>query len=327
MCGRTACTLAPDALQKACRYCCKRSGAYREPKWAGGNDGEGDKSNYYPSYNVCPQNRTPVLVKGNSDDVDRILQTMKWGLIPSWHRGDPSTFGYNMSNARLDTLLEKASFKKPMVNGQRCVVLADGFFEWKSVPGSKKQPYFVYFKDGGDVEGKDGDVKLEGKGITSRLLTMAGLFDVWTSSSTDDTTPLYSYTIITVDASPSIKWLHHRMPAILDGEEAVSRWLDYGEYNTEKALSMLTPVDSLSWHPVSTVVNDARNKREDCVKKIDLNSPKPKQETVLTQWLKKSSSKRPPPHPSPLETAPCKSEHNAPPGDDDDEEPLAKKQK
>jgi putative SOS response-associated peptidase YedK len=137
----------------------------------GGNDGTGDKSTYYPSYNVCPQNRTPVLVNAVTENGQRALQVMKWGLIPSWHKGDSNSFAYNMSNARLDTLQEKASFRTPLNKGQRCVVLADGFFEWQSTPEGKR-PYFVYFKPSkGGNEFEEPYVKK----ITPRLLTMAGI--------------------------------------------------------------------------------------------------------------------------------------------------------
>ena len=114
-------------------------------------------------------------MNAESGDGERALQTMKWGLIPSWHKGDPSSFAYNMSNARLDTLQEKASFRTPLKKGQRCVILADGFFEWQSTPGGKKQPYFVYFKESTDGKpGQEDSEKSEVKGITPRLLTMAG---------------------------------------------------------------------------------------------------------------------------------------------------------
>lgn len=129
-----------------------------------------DRKLYRKSIILNMSSFSPVLTKSGDE---RALQTMKWGLLPSWHRGVPSSFTYNMSNARLDTLLEKASFKTPLKKGQRCVILADGFFEWQSVSGQKKQPYFVHFKES-DVKVEEGDGEPEYKGITSRLLTMAG---------------------------------------------------------------------------------------------------------------------------------------------------------
>jgi hypothetical protein len=136
--------------------------------------------------------------------------------------------------------------------------------------------------------------------------------------------PLYSYTIVTVDAAPCLKWLHHRMPAILDGEDAVSQWLDCGTYNAEKALLMLRPVENLTWHPVSSVVNNSRNKSEECVKQVDLSNPKAKRDTGLTKWLKKSPTKQ---EDNQSVTTNSESyEHNAPPPDEDeDEEPPAKR--
>lgn len=318
MCGRTACTLACDEFPKACRYKGK-DGKTLEPQWRDSYKGSGK---YYPSHNISPQSYTPVLVSskhfsGATSEAmpERLLQPMKWGLIPSWHRGDPKEFTYNMSNARSDTLLDKKSFKSSLEKGKRCVVLAEGFFEWETLKGGKKQPYFIYFKplegkteeetvveaaqkERGDMDvciKEEGKVSSEAAGTPGkRLLTMAGLFDHWQApkDSSSEDKDLFSYTIITVDSTDSLKWLHHRMPAILNGEEEVRQWLEFGEVPWKKALNLVTPKDCLQWHPVSTVVNNSRNKSPDCIKPIDLSKQQEKPVAgTLFSYFKKSPKK------------------------------------
>lgn len=310
MCGRTACTLGCDEFPKACRYTGK-DGKTQEPQWR-------DGGKYFPSHNISPQSYTPVLVSsqhfidGTSEALpERILQPMKWGLVPSWHRGDPKEFTYNMSNARSDTLLDKKSFKSPLEKGKRCVVLAEGFFEWQNLKGGKKQPYFIHFKS---MEPKKGEsiiqasqqkefsdsedvyVKKEDSAEarrTKRLLAMAGLFDHWKApkDSSSEDKDLFSYTIITVDSTDTFKWLHHRMPAVLDGEEEIRQWLDYGEVPWKEAMNLVAPKDCLEWYPVSTVVNNSRNKSPDCIKPIDLSKQEKPAAGTLFSYFKRSPTK------------------------------------
>ncbi|XP_065829007.1 abasic site processing protein HMCES-like [Oscarella lobularis] len=309
MCGRTACTLGPEKLCRACRYQNKASGKTIEPRWID----EQSKADYYPSFNVCPQNKTPVLLSGNQvdgvEEGERVLQTMKWGLLPSWHKGHQRSFHFNTINARLDTVMEKATYRNPLKKGRRCVVLADGFYEWQKMDKGKKQPYFLYFKDeqekGGDIVE---EMDAEEKRITSRILTMAGVYDRWTPpKAMESQEPIYSYSIITVEASKSIGWLHDRMPAILDGEDAIEKWLNTGEYDAEAALALLKPTDCLSWHPVAPAVGNVKNKSEECVKRIDLSTPtKPDTKGGLLNWLKPSPKKRHSVEEETNEEPPCK---------------------
>lgn len=293
MCGRTACTLAPDALPKACQYT-GSNGNKIQPRWK-----NNDSSKYSPSYNISPQSHTPVLVSGKHCpttpdkpepcDDERELQVMKWGLVPSWHRGDPETFGYKMNNARIESITEKKSFKGPLQNGRRCVVLAEGFYEWQEGKGSQKQPYFIYFKE--NVKPED-IIDVDGQHGTKPLLTMAGLFDVWKSPSEEE--PLYSYSVITLEAVPPFNTIHHRVPAILKDDEAVGQWLDYENIGYEQALKLLSPnQDCLDWHPVSTAVNNSRYKEPDCIKPLDLSLIEKKAEKrKITNWFQKSPKKR-----------------------------------
>ncbi|KAL8212557.1 UNVERIFIED_CONTAM: hypothetical protein K2H54_050669 [Gekko kuhli] len=268
MCGRTAVSLGADGIRRACAYRDKQ-GRRRHPEWK-----NADK--YSPSYNKCPQSISPVLLsqqhlEKDSSSSERVLVAMRWGLIPAWFKeDDPSKMQYNTSNCRSDTMMEKLSYKRPLLKGKRCVVLADGYYEWQQSNG-QKQPYFIYFPqtmqetfNKSDVEAKDPDGQ--------RLLTMAGIFDSWEPPNGEGA--LYSYTIITVEASKSVSSIHHRMPAILDGDEAVGKWLDFAEIPTQEALKCIHPIENLAFHPVSTVVNNSRNNTPECIVPIQLDFKK-----------------------------------------------------
>lgn len=321
MCGRTACTLAPDEVSRACRYR-DRGGRQRRPRW---RDGDPDK--YRPSYNKSPQSCSPVLLSHRHFDkeapVDEcVLASMRWGLVPSWFREkDPSKMQYSTSNCRSENILEKKTYKDPMTKGQRCVILADGFYEWQKME-KDKQPFFIYFPQTNSGEKKEDQdesttsQKKEGLETDSlpggaspcrpegdedpgewngwRLLTMAGLFDRWTPP--DGGEPLYTYSVITVNASPNLRNIHERMPAVLDGEEEVRRWLDFGEVKSLDALKLLEPKSSLTFHPVSSLVNNSRNNSPECLQPVDPNSKKEPKATasskMMMSWLKSSNTSK-----------------------------------
>ncbi|XP_046505240.1 abasic site processing protein HMCES-like, partial [Equus quagga] len=127
-----------------------------------------------------------------------------------------------------------------------------------------------------------------------RLLTMAGIFDCWEPPEGGD--HLYSYTIITVDACKVLNDIHQRMPAILDGEEAVSKWLDFGEVSTQEALKLIHPTENITFHPVSSVVNSSRNDSVECLAPIDLSVQKELKargcSQKMLQWLATKSPKK-----------------------------------
>ncbi|XP_022055909.2 abasic site processing protein HMCES [Acanthochromis polyacanthus] len=314
MCGRTACTLAPDEVSRASSYR-NRGGQRRQPRW---RDGDADK--YRASYNKSPQSMSPVLLSQRHFDKDApvdecVLASMRWGLIPSWFKeNDPSKMQYSTSNCRSENLLQKKSYKDPLIKGQRCVILADGFYEWQRVEKGK-QPFFIYFPqtEGLSQEKKEDQddpmtsVRNKGNseaacppgeaspGLTEegeapgewtgwRLLTMAGLFDCWTPP--DGGEPLYSYSVVTVNASQNLQNIHHRMPAILDGEEEVRRWLDFGEVKSLDALKLLQSKDILTFHPVSSLVNNSRNNSPECLQPVDLNSKKEPKPTGSSKMMK-----------------------------------------
>ncbi|KAI5607108.1 embryonic stem cell-specific 5-hydroxymethylcytosine-binding protein [Silurus asotus] len=305
MCGRTACTLVPDELRRASRYR-DRSGQQRQPQWRGD-----DADKYQPSYNKSPQSFSPVLLSNRHFNkeaaVDEcVLAAMRWGLVPAWFKeSDPNKMQYSTSNCRGENLLEKKSYKDPLLKGQRCVILADGFYEWRRQQ-KDKQPFFIYFpqnqrdqQDGEDEKKMKNEERSEceekaadGEWTGWRLLTMAGLFDCWTPPGGGEV--LYTYTVITVNASPNLQSIHDRMPAILDGEEEVRRWLDFGEVRSLEALKLLQSKSCLTFHPVSSIVNNSRNNSPECLQPLDpavkkASSQPSASSKMMMSWLKSGS--------------------------------------
>jgi putative SOS response-associated peptidase YedK len=162
-----------------------------------------------PHYNIAPGYNFPIVFDGGGENK---VELMKWGLVPFW--ADDPKIGYRMINARAETLSTKPSFRKPL-KSQRCLVPANGFYEWKKENG--KAPYFIKRKD-------------------NELFAMAGMYDVWQDA---ENKKLKTFTIVTVDANPMIRKIHDRMPAILEKEEEVV-WLD-GKSEISKALNILKP--------------------------------------------------------------------------------------
>ncbi|XP_023973062.1 abasic site processing protein HMCES [Physeter macrocephalus] len=298
MCGRTSCHLPKEVLARACAYR-DRQGQRRLPEWR-------DPDRYCPSYNKSPQSSSPVLlsrlhVEKGADSSERIIAPMRWGLVPSWFKeADPSKLQFHTSNCRSDTIMEKRSFKVPLGKGRRCVVLADGFYEWQRCQGTNKtQPYFIYFpqiktEKSESMGAADGPEDWEKVWDNWRPLTMAGLFDCWEPPEGGDC--LYSYTIITVDSCKGLNDIHHRMPAILDGEEAVSKWLDFGEVSAQEALKLIRPTENITFHPVSSVVNNSRNNTPECLLPVDSLVKKELKASgssqKMLQWLATKSPKK-----------------------------------
>ncbi|NXJ66178.1 HMCES protein, partial [Rostratula benghalensis] len=296
MCGRTACSLGAENLRRACAYR-DSGGRRRQPEWI-------RAERYRPSYNKGPQSSGPVLLsrrhlQQDADSSERVLMDMRWGLIPSWFKNDdPAKMQFNTSNCRSDTMLKKSSYKGALLKGKRCVVLADGFYEWQQQKSGGKQPYFIYFPQTKDAmaEEKEGDEEWRGW----RLLTMAGIFDSWEPPAGGE--PLYTYTIITVDASKDVSFIHHRqvragMPAILDGDEAIRKWLDFAEVPTQEAVKLIQPTENIVFHPVSTFVNNVRNNAPECITPIELGAKKEVKATpsskAMLGWLKTSQEGSP----------------------------------
>ncbi|XP_054713026.1 abasic site processing protein HMCES-like [Uloborus diversus] len=287
MCGRTACTLDKHGIQKAS---CPYSKTKEPPAWIQKYDWQ----NYQPSYNLAPSQISPVLVNSTTlslKELDEVvLFPMRWGLIPSWYKGSLEGFTLKTNNCRQEGILEKPTYRGPATAGRRCVILADGFYEWKICGSKQKQPYFIYFpqEEGPDVFTQKLDISDDVKYNGPRLLTMAGLFDTWKSSENE---VIYSYSVVTMDASKTASFVHSRMPAILENEDEVSMWLDSQRVPVKKALSILKPIENLQMHPVSTLVNNSRNNSIDCIKPMSLEKKvSPMKTTGLTAWLKRGQT-------------------------------------
>ncbi|XP_037658925.1 abasic site processing protein HMCES [Choloepus didactylus] len=295
MCGRTSCHLPRDVLTRACAYRDRRPAA--APR---------DIPTSITPLTTSPQTHSPVLLsrlhlEKDADSSERVIAPMRWGLVPSWFKeDDPSKLRFNTMNCRSDTMMEKLSFKVPLGKGRRCVVLADGFYEWQRCQATnQRQPYFIYFpqiktEKSGSIGTADSPEDWEKVWDNWRLLTMAGIFDCWEPPEGGDL--LYSYTIITVDSCRGLLDIHHRMPAVLDGEEAVSKWLDFGEVSTQEALKLIHPTENITFHPVSSVVNNARNNTPECLTPVDLlvkKEPKASASSQkMLQWLATKSPKK-----------------------------------
>ena len=198
-----------------------------------------------PRYNIAPSQMV-ACVRQVPENGHREMVMLKWGLIPSWAK-DPS-IGYKMINARAETVAEKPSFRKAFKR-QRCLVLADGYYEWKR-EGKAKQPYYIHFKD-------------------SRPFAFAGLWERWTDKTKEDRTPIESCTIITTGANELMEPIHHRMPVILE-EKSLEVWLN--TEITEPAIlnPLLRPYQSEDMEacPVSVMVNNPKNDRVECTEPL-----------------------------------------------------------
>ncbi|SPO21808.1 uncharacterized protein UTRI_01300_B [Ustilago trichophora] len=197
-----------------------------------------DADDYTPSHNVAPQTRCPVVRRELSWERERrlksvqhptkddlkhqlIIQTMKWGLVPRFHKKPPS-YGeaYKTINARDDTILSpQRSMWHSLLPAQRCVVFVQGFYEWqKRGDGDKLEriPHFV-----GMTEPGQGRQDKSGHG--KRLMPLAGLWERVRFEG--ENKPLYSFTIVTTASNSQLGFLHDRMPVILPNEQAISTWL------------------------------------------------------------------------------------------------------
>jgi len=169
----------------------------------------------------------------------------RWGLIPSWSK-DPS-IGDRMINARAESLAEKPSFRNAF-RRRRCLILADGFYEWKQVPESKtKQPFYIRMKD-------------------SLPFAFAGLWEIWVSP---DGSEIRSCTIITAQPNELVATIHNRMPVILS-EEAYDLWLAFGDKPVDQLEKLLVPYpdNEMQAFPVSPMVNSPQTDAPELIKPI-----------------------------------------------------------
>ncbi|KAG7401075.1 hypothetical protein PHYBOEH_003270 [Phytophthora boehmeriae] len=235
MCGRTRSTLARQDVARA---------AGVEPE----DFVDGDK--YKPVQNMGPGRYGPVVVQPSGaaqgeKKTEIRLQAMRWGLVPSFTKPNAKPDHFVMFNARSENVRERPAFKR-LLQSKRCVVLCDGYYEWQQVDKREKQPYYFY------REGKP--------------MKFAGLYDQWTNGEGE---LMYTYTILTTNVAPELKWLHTRMPVILS-DDGVSRWLSGEKFEKLEDLLVSYSDKDLKWHPVDKKVGSMQFQSEDCTKKVDI---------------------------------------------------------
>jgi putative SOS response-associated peptidase YedK len=222
MCGRYTITITEDEL--IARYMIEEpTNRYHQPR-----------------FNVAPTQKVPVIL--NDEGVLK-LDAFRWGLVPFWAKD--TKIGYTMINARADTVTVKPAFKNAFKQ-RRCLIPADGFYEWKKT-GSDKQPYRILLKD-------------------ERIFSMAGQWETWNSPEGEK---IYSCTIITTDPNELMVDIHDRMPMILSIEDE-KKWLDK-EQSVEDLKAMLQPfpVEEMKAYPVSKDVGNVKNQGLELVEEIN----------------------------------------------------------
>jgi putative SOS response-associated peptidase YedK len=213
MCGRFSLTVDPDDLREAF-------------------PGLQVPDQVAPRFNIAPSQPVAVVPNNGQNRLDFYI----WGLVPSWAK-DPQ-IGSRMINARAETLAEKPSFRTAF-RRRRCLIPADGFFEWQQATGEKSRtPMYIRLKSG-------------------KPFAFAGLWERWQSP---DGSELFSCTIITTRPNSLMKPIHDRMPVILP-EEFYPHWLDPAEADTHQLASLLEPYppELMTAYPVSKLVNSPAN--------------------------------------------------------------------
>jgi len=198
-----------------------------------------------PRYNIAPSQ--PVLVIPNR--TQRVLRPARWGLIPHW--ATAASAGNRMINARADTLATRPVFRTALER-RRCLIPADGFYEWKGAGTRQRAPFYVRRRDG-------------------EPFALAALWDVWRPR---DAEPVASCTIITTDPNDLVAELHDRMPVIL-APDAYDAWLDPSPLHPDALLPVLVPCPSewLEAYPVSSAVNSADRDEPACIAREPLPKP------------------------------------------------------
>lgn len=188
-------------------------------------------------YNVAP--RKPVLSVVQRAPQARVLEEMRWGLVPSWAKD--AKIGDRLINARAESLAEKPAFRQAFRH-RRCILPADGFYEWQVVSGQQqKHPMFIHGRDG-------------------EPLAFAALWEAWRDRDDPDAPWIRSCVIVTTRANATMAPVHDRMPVILP-ESAWDTWLDPAVDDPALLTGLLVPAadDLIEMWPVSTRVNSVRN--------------------------------------------------------------------
>jgi len=222
MCGRFTLTAGLDRIEE--RFSFRRAANF----------------SFAPHYNIAPSQ--PVLTVMN-DGTERRAGLLRWGLIPSWAKEE--SIGNRMINARAETLAEKPSFRRALQK-RRCLVIADGFYEWKT-EGKRKTPMFITLK-------------------SREPFGFAGLWETWKAPNGE---AVHSCTIITTTPNTLMESIHNRMPVILS-RKAEASWLDRTVDDPQTLLPLLVPYPDkeMSAYEVSLLVNSPRNDVPACIEPV-----------------------------------------------------------
>ena len=193
-----------------------------------------------PNYNVTPRTEVPIVAE--TKDHVRVLDRVRWGLVPSWAKD--LSMGDRLINARSEGIETKPAYRRAFEK-RRCLIPADGFYEWRALPGptkkKQKQPYFIARAD-------------------REPMAFAGLYEVWRDRSDPDAEWIRSCAIVTTDANEKLAPIHDRMPVVLP-ETAWGEWLDPDNHDTAKLTRLLVPApsDDFLCYAVSKLVNKPEN--------------------------------------------------------------------
>ncbi|MDA7859433.1 SOS response-associated peptidase [bacterium] len=192
-------------------------------------------------FNICPTHPLLCVRQGNSLQLESV--DLRWGLIPAWTK-EPK-IGTGLINARSETAASKPSFRDAFQH-RRCLIIADGFFEWKKT-GAAKQPFYICRKD-------------------QQPFCLAGLWESWQDENHPTQAPIQTCTVLTTSANDFMAPMHDRMPVFLEPDQ-FERWLDKSNPLAEPTQPMMSPLrtDSLQAYPVSTLVNRPNNDSKECI--------------------------------------------------------------
>lgn len=198
---------------------------------------------FKPRYNIAPSQNILSVLNTKSTSI----QYIKWGLIPFWSKDEK--IGSKLINARIETLQEKPAFRNSL-KSKRCIIFADGFFEWDKNTSTKKIPYFIRLK-------------------SQEPFAFAGLWDSWKDS---DNNVINSCTIITTQSNELMKNIHNRMPVILQNE-LIPNWLSNDYFDLELIEELKEPYSSekMEMYMVSSIVNSPMNDNPLCTNRLNEN--------------------------------------------------------
>ncbi|KPV73255.1 uncharacterized protein RHOBADRAFT_55027 [Rhodotorula graminis WP1] len=203
------------------------------------------QSAFRPRFNVAPTTKVPVLRRSQRDPATFEFDLLRWGLVPHWYATPPDA-GLSTINAQCESVFEATPAWRGPRDSKRCVVVAQGFYEWLN-KGKDKVPHFVKRKDG-------------------KLMAFAGLWDHCDYKGAYD--PVTSYTILTVPVNKQLRFLHSRMPAILSSGAEIATWLSDSRWN-DKLKTLVRPFEGeLECYAVDKGVGKAGNESEDFVKPV-----------------------------------------------------------